>query len=361
MAETSKIDELFDRIAVEEYFDHMGVDYKVTHGSSGAQLNVKECPSCGNSKWKVFINAEKGLGNCFRCDEPFGPNKLLNLISGVNSKFAAERHAEDVIREMGFRARSKRKVVSKPTREDTDVILPASFPLPHEGMNATYLEERDIDGEHAKYFGLRYCENGLFAYKRDGQAAFQDYKNRIIIPVYNLKGELVTFQGRDITGTAERKYLFPSGLAGTGKFLLNGHNAIGKKHVAMGEGFFDVAAIARAFEADPAMRDIGVIGSFGKHLSGGSKEDVDQLSALRRMRDAGLEEVTIMWDGEKQALKAAATKAAPMLVGIGLKVKISILPLGCDPAEITGDQVRFSYKNALSYSRAKALSIINAL
>lgn len=357
----SKIKELFERIAIEEYFDHMGVDYKVTHGSSGVQLNVKECPSCGNSKWKVFINAEKGLGNCFRCDENFGPYKLLNLVSGAPSKFAAERHAEDVIKEMGFRARAKRKIVSKPVREDTDVVLPASVALPYNGQNAVYLEERDIDAEHAKYFGLRYCENGVFAYKRDGRVAFQDYKNRIIIPVYNMDGELVTFQGRDITGNAERKYLFPAGLAGTGKFLLNGHNAIGKEKVAMGEGFFDVAAIHRAFEADPSLADVGVIGSFGKHLSGGSKTDVDQLSALRKMRDAGLKEVTIMWDGEKQALKAAATKAAPMLVGIGLKVKIAILPKGCDPAEITGDSVRFSYKNAVCYSKSKVLSIMNSL
>ena len=88
------------------------------------------------------------------------------------------------------------------------------------------------------------------AEKEDGDVWYQDFSSRVIIPVYDLRGNLVTFQGRDITGKSDRKYLFPVGLPSTGRFLFNGHVAFnGCREILIGEGAFDVMAQQKAIDA----------------------------------------------------------------------------------------------------------------
>ena len=58
-----ELEEALDRIDMEAWLDAEGIDYKITRGSRGTQINVKECPCCGNSNWKVYLNADNGLGN----------------------------------------------------------------------------------------------------------------------------------------------------------------------------------------------------------------------------------------------------------------------------------------------------------
>ena len=65
--------ELIDSIDPELFLDREGVRYRTTYGSSGTQLNVHECPSCGDNQWKVYLNAETGLGICFICDTKYNP------------------------------------------------------------------------------------------------------------------------------------------------------------------------------------------------------------------------------------------------------------------------------------------------
>ncbi|MFP3366609.1 hypothetical protein R0J93_23475, partial [Pseudoalteromonas sp. SIMBA_148] len=70
----------------------------------------------------------------------------------------------------------------------------------------------------------------------NGDKRYQDFSGRVIIPVLDLMGSLKTFQGRDITGTAEDKYRFATGMPASGAYLYNGHNALGKKHLIVCEG-----------------------------------------------------------------------------------------------------------------------------
>jgi hypothetical protein len=101
--------------------------------------------------------------------------------------------------------------------------------------------------------------------------------------------------GRDITGASERKYLFPTGLPGTGRYLLNGQNAVTSKRVCMGEGGFDVFAMKAAFDEEVELRGVTCVGSFGKHLSYGDMAGDDQLGRLLKLRAHGLEDLTILW------------------------------------------------------------------
>jgi len=205
--------------------------------------------------------------------------------------------------------------------EPGEVKLPHSEPLPLDtGENLQYLINRGFNDDTARYFNLRWCEYGWWQYKDiDGENKTQEFSNRIIIPITDLDGTVKTFQGRDITGRSDRKYLFPKLLPGTGRYLFNGHNVVATDHVVIGEGVFDVAAIKMALDEDVNLRHIVAVGSFGKHLSYGSNNGDDQLGRFLELKSRGLKTVTIMWDGEAAALTSALS-AAKLLRGIGFSL-----------------------------------------
>lgn len=334
--EGDSIVEVLDRLDMELYLDREGVTYRQTHGSRGLQLNVKTCPCCGGDNWKVFLNAESGLGNCFSgsCNEKFNKFKFIRAYTGLDNKGAA-MHIFQVAKDMGWQPRTKTTVAVSVNSEK--LKLPNSHSLPIYGRNLKYLENRGIDVETVKYFHMRLCHKGLWRYLDDsGKKRFVDFSNRIIIPVFDIDGELVSFQGRDITGTAEKKYLFPNGFAATGTQLFNAHNVHHTERVLVGEGAFDVAAQKIALGTASELSDVVPIGTFGKHLSFG--HDQSQMAKFGELQRRGVKEVVLMWDGEIQATDDAV-EAGLMLRGLGLKVKVAMLPFGKDPNEVSPEEV----------------------
>lgn len=339
-------DFITDDLDIEDYLSYEGFDYKKSSGSSGLQLNVKDCPNCGNSKYKVYLNAETGLGNCFSCDEPFNKWRFAVCHHGGTNKDVF-KHLSEVKRELGYKPVVKKPVVET-AEVSGDLELPPSYPLPTaDGQNAKYLENRGITAEYAKYFHLRLCIDGWHRYvKEDGSNGGQDCSNRIIIPVFNLDGELKTFQARDITGESDTRYLFPAKLAGTGRFLYNGQNfGVIHSEVILNEGPFDVIATKRVCDKYDEMRNILPIGSFGKHLSHNPDgENEDQFDGLMRLKREGLKRVTIMWDGEEKALESALDAAELLWKKGGLEVFIALLPDGKDPDECDQHEVYMAWK-----------------
>lgn len=347
------IRELLEDIPIEEILERQGVDYRVTHGSSGEQLNVKECPFCGGSSWKVYLNRDSGLGNCFHgsCGERFNSFKFVKQLVGARNSLDLKALLQTIALELGWQP--PRKAAELPVVEQ-EWQLPDCSQLPlSDGRMPVYLTNRGVTPEIAKAFDLRWSARGWFNYiKADGSKSGQFYGSRIIIPVYDLDGSLVTFQGRDASGKAERKYLFPPGLPGSGAFLYNGHRGKGKKKAVLVEGAFDVIGAEtalRAFAIDDA-----VLGSFGKHLSRG--HDESQESRFLRLKRLGLEEVRVMWDGEKAAFEAAIN-AATLLNGLGIKSFVCTLPAGKDPGEASARDILAAYNGAQRITPLAAIKL----
>jgi DNA primase len=354
MNRNEELQEALDQIDMESWLDRESLDYKITRGSRGTQINIKECPVCGTAKWKVYLNADTGLGNCFSgdCESKFNKWKFIKAaLGGVASRDVIE-HIKEVAKEQGWRPRKKGTAVIQSSKE---LKLPDSYALPYQGRNLRYLDNRGIDAEVSRYFHLRFSHNGSFDYlSPEGKLVRQDYSRRVIIPIYDLDGRLVSYQGRDITGTAPQKYLFPPGFASTGAYLYNGHNAKGAERIVLGEGAFDVMAIKIALDAEPSLRDVGAVGTFGKHLSMGGDES--QLGKLMKLKELGLREVTFMWDGEKKATQDAV-KAALEVRKCGLLARIAFLPRDKDPNEVAPDVVRRAFWQAELLSPMTAAKI----
>lgn len=347
------IDEMKEELDIEFFLERESLAYRPTRGVSGMQLNIKTCPNpaCKDERWRTYFGVETGKGNCFVCSETFDALRFIHLhFDHADNEWGATfREIGDVLKEQGYRPKREVTVAVDPG----EVKLPSSIELPTEdGANLKYLDDRGFGVDIAKYFHLRYCEFGWWHYRDpDGAAQQQSFGNRVIIPVYDLDGKLVTFQGRDILGTSSMKYLFPKELPGTGRYLLNGQNVIATTEVVMGEGIFDVAATKQALHEDSGLRHIVPIGSFGKHLSYGSPTGDDQLGAFIKLKKRGVKVVTIMWDGGSKEL-IAAQNAAKLLTGLGLTVRIALMPAGKDPNEVPPEVTRQAYYKAQVWTPA---------
>jgi len=338
--------EIEENLDMEFFCETEKIPYRKSRGVNGLQLNIKTCPACGDSRYRTYFGLETGRGNCFVCGRGF--NKVSFVYEYKDRIWSdALRLCNELLSEQGWRPKREAVVAVEPG----EVELPYSQPLPlPTGENLAYLINRGFDDDISRYLALRWCEFGWYKYKdEDGLEKTQDFSGRIIIPVFDINGVLRTFQGRDITGKSDRRYLFPKMLPGTGRYLYNAHNVIATDHVVMGEGVFDVAAIKMALDTDPSLRHIVPIGSFGKHLSYGAVDGTDQLGQFIILKKRGVTTVTIMWDGERAAL-ASALSAAKLLAGIGLKVRIATLPKDKDPNEVTPDVVVKTFYQASAWS-----------
>jgi len=346
MARNEELSEMLEALDMEEWLSYEGIDFKRTRGTRGDQLNVRTCPSCGKDLWKVYLNAETGLGNCFSGSCSKGTFNKFSFIREHLLNFNDNPNVKDSIgsfvREMGWRPRRITSAAVEMASEDLE--LPPHHVLPINGKNLKYLTNRRMTNEMTIYFNLSYIKTGYFG-------------KRVMIPIHDLDGALVSFQARDITGLADKKYLFPRGFASTGRILYNGHNAWRKKHLLMVEGAFDVMGAKMALDEDSTLRKIGVIGSFGMSLSGGREHsDDDQIRRFIELKESGLECVTIMWDGEQKAV-LKAVKAGEILKSIGLKVRIAVLPDGRDPSDVAPSILRDKFKKAVELNQANAMRL----
>lgn len=318
---------------VEQLVSYLGYEYRISNGNSGVQLNLRSCPACGRQEYKVYVNADSGLGNCFQCNVGLNKYKIIALTNGLTNHSDVVRYVKGISTTVSY----KPKVHPDAYKLNSDWVLPVNKRIELEEDLPAYLVERGIDAKLSKRFDLRVCEAGFYKYKDfNDNNKFVDFSNRIILPVRDIDGKLVTFQGRDTTGKSEKKYLFPNMLPGTARFIYNAHYALTNKSkkVVLSEGCFDVFATTKALESDVAYKDYGACGTFGKHLSiaATNVNTADQLTDLYKLSEAGVEEFIILWDGENEAIKAAML-AALSLNGFGLYTTVAKLSDNEDPAE----------------------------
>jgi DNA primase len=323
----------------EQLVSYLGYEYRVGNGKNGVQLNLRLCPNCGRQEYKVYLNADTGLGNCFQCNIGLNKYKLIKLTLGLATHGAVCRYVDSVSTVVTYRP----KVHPDAYKLNTDWKLPLNKRIELEEDLPQYLKDRGINAKLAKRFDIRICENGFYKYQDFNERShFVDFSNRIILPVHDIDGELVTFQGRDTTGTSEKKYLFPNMLPGTARFIYNAHLALKNKakKVVLSEGCFDVFATTEALESDVGYKDFAACGTFGKHLSiaATNVNSADQLTDLYKLKEGGVEEFIVLWDGERKAI-AAAIEAALNLTGYGFNATVARLSDGNDPAEATREEV----------------------
>lgn len=359
--ETRKeIDAALAKIDVATYLDAQGLDYTESYGTRGLQLNLSECPVCGGGGRKTYINAETGLGNCFHgaCGFKFNRFKLVRVVSGLSGR-ELDEHIRSTGQEQGWMPRKERRTIIK-----ADLKLPGKLlELPVNGTgNIAYLAQRGIRASTAGWFHLSYCTGWWSYMSSDAGERWMKFSERVIIPVLDLDGKLVSFQGRDITGEQEPKYLFPVGYAVAGGHIYNGNNFEDGQHshLVIGEGAFDAWSIHQALDGVPSCEAMLAGATFGMHLSEGPGGQVEKLMLLQAR---GLRTITMMWDSERKAL-TLAIKEGLKLAGLGFTVRIASLPAGADPNQLASGErtppelVRQAIFRAVKLDRLSAIRLL---
>ena len=192
--------------------------------------HVFMCPVCNHHKPKLAVNVATGKYNCFTCFPPTKGSKPHTLLKKINA-------STESIKQI------KAYYNVKSIAEDETTVINAKPELPKEYVPISscsknlackkaysYLKSRGITEYDMKRYRIGFCETGR-------------YRNRIIIPSYDSRGDLNYFVARTIDPKQKMSYDAPS---------VNKSEIIGFEYyinwnvpVVLCEGAFDAIAIKR--------------------------------------------------------------------------------------------------------------------
>jgi len=204
-----------------------------------------------------------------------------------------------------------------------------------------YLKERALSPQIINKYGLGYADGSGFALcnamkkkgftdeellaanlcgqsQRSGNL-YDRFRERVIFPIFDLRGSVIAFGGRTIRKDGEPKYLNSSDTPvfkkGRNLFSMNFAKKSQSKRLILAEGYMDVISIHQAgFE--------NVVASLGTALT------ADQCRLMRQYA----EEVVISYDSDA-AGQNATVKAVNLLRAVGLRPRILHMHDAKDPDE----------------------------
>jgi DNA primase len=232
------------------FADYLDIHFDYKDVSGGRQWMLGgPCPFCGEDRAdiRLYVNPETGLGDCKHCGKGFNGPQFVAAHEGCSIAKAIKILLGE---EDGFVASEDEKIEKAP-----ELIFPPMVRAVESGKAMGYLEGRGIDKALVCHFGLGFAVGNV---EIDGRLFYA--KNRVIIPVRDMGGKPVSWQGRDITGKSKMKYLFPPGFKG-GEYLYNAYTVKpGQSYLILSEGVMDVFGWWRS-----GLKN--VVATFGKHLS----------------------------------------------------------------------------------------------
>ncbi len=274
-----------------------GVDFSTS--SDGEWINVA-CPFCDDSKKHLGYSLTKGNWTCFRC----GKHRDYETIAGLLNQTLVEsrRTCEKYRKAEGVREGIQTS--SRPITTRNSGCLEVKLPYGTAKMterHRNYLKSRDFDPDQLER------EWSLL-----GTGSLGPFANRIIIPIYQA-GELVCYQGRDITGKSKTRYKScPDDLAKISiKNLIYGIDKVEGDRIVITEGATKVWRIG-----SPAVATFGAIVTDA------------QILILKKFQKR-----IVLFDGDNTGRERAANLASRLGMFSG-KTEVFELPDGMSPDDV---------------------------
>jgi DNA primase len=286
------------------------LDLLAEHGldpeeTSGGREIALRCPLCDDVKPRLYVNAALGLFICFRCEERGSGYDLLTTVLELDH-FQAMRKLDKIKAERNGHLHPP---PTQPQRSSpVGIVMPADvyhLTTPEKRTELpfwNYLEHRGVNRAQVLAYQMGYAITGSFAW-------------RVIIPIYT-EGVLRTVVARTI-GNVEPKTRHPAG-AQPSRALFN-IDVIDSKSVIMVEGVFDALRLLQLSG--------NVVATLGTNLSAHQRQ---------LLREHGVQEVFLMWDGDPPG-RANAARVAAELQAAMFHVKHCSLPEGVDPGSASWD------------------------
>ena len=320
------------------------------------------CPFHSEKTPSFSVSSEKQLYYCFGCG---AGGTVVNFIENIENldfvetvKFLAQRAGINVPEnnaEDSEEAKLKKKIL-----EMNKIAGRTYFNMlnsEHGKIALSYIRNRGLSDSTITKYGLGYAPDSWdFMYKTLKGKGYRDdeivksglcrrsekgrvydfFKNRVMFPVMDVRGNVIAFGGRDMTGDSMSKYLntgdTPVFKKRENLFNLNIAKTTKEDYIILAEGYMDVISLYQAGFTN-AVASLGT--SFAPEHS----------RLLKRYTD----KVIISFDSDG-AGRAAALRASGILKKEGLKFKILRMKDAKDPDELIKKFGPEAYQYALDSS-----------
>jgi len=251
------------------FIDYLETNLTTSRASGGSQVVIHDdCPFCGASGGRIYVDVKKGLGIDHKCGQGFSAIKFIMAHEGVNYAKAVKLLGGE----------GDRYVSEPEDPKERPKWWPETIPLT--GEATAYMQGRGFSLDFCRKMGLLYCPSNT----KDEEGKTHWTAGRVIIPISNAAGEYIGWQGRDITGNSRIKYLIQPGFDAR-ESLYNINRVTPGKPVLVVEGVMDAWGWIRAGVEN-------VVATWGKKIS---RKQVEMLAALPPSA------VLVAWDGDASA------------------------------------------------------------
>ncbi len=360
----SFIDELPNQVDIVDL-----INKRVPLKKSGSDYRAP-CPFHGGKNSNFAVNSYKQFYHCFKCGESGGVISFIQKFDNLNFVEAIETIASECGLAIEYDSNSKpvdprferyRLLSQKVGKFYTSQLCNS----PAKDKAVQYAKARGISGMIAKRFELGFatssnkdllvhCENNdqevadlkTLGLVKEGQYGDYDFfRDRLMFPIHNTKGNIIAFGGRAFENNAKAKYLNSSEsvIFSKSKELYGLHHA--RKHsrsmdyILVVEGYMDVVALHQAGVTK-------VVAALGTATS------PEHLKILIRTSNV----IVFCFDGD-DAGRAAAWKALKVSLSVikaGAIFKFLFLPDGEDPDSLVKKESAKAFEKRIS--KAQPLS-----
>ena len=302
------------------------------------------CPFHGEKTPSFSVAPEKGIFYCFGCHKGGGVVNFImeieNLTYGDAVRFLAKRAGLEVPDDGAYQSQYKKKERLWALCRAAAQFYHAQLKTPAGEEARAYLQKRGVSGQTVTRFGLGYSPNrwtalldvmtakgytkeelleaGLLSQNRDKGTLYDRFRNRLMFPIIDIRGNVIGFGGR-VMDDSTPKYLNSPETEIFNKrknlFALNIAKKSKQGRMILTEGYMDAISLHQ-YGFDCA------VASLGTSLT------EEHAAILAKY----VPEVVLTYDGD-EAGQNATRRAIPMLEKVGLRVKVLRMQGAKDPDE----------------------------
>lgn len=337
------IEQLRDSISLVDYLN------SIAGLKKNGRIYKGLCPFHTEKTPSFVVYPEQNRFHCFGCGKHGDIITCLQELEGLSFREAVENLASraGIVLDMGQNGddgtREERSRLIQLNRDAAAIFKYALTALPAGEVARKYLTGRGVLPQSIEGFQLGYAlpgwdgmasalrgkswaddllvEAGLARRSKDGARLYDYFRDRVIFPIFDHKGDPVGFGGR-ILDQGEPKYLNTAeNLIFQKRSVLYGYHlargAVNKSDVAyITEGYLDVIGLHQA----------GIHNAVAPLGTSLTAEHLRRLKAVTRR-------LVFMFDGDSAGRKAVL-RAAPEVFRQGFRAKVVLFPDGKDPFEI---------------------------
>ena len=321
------------------------------------------CPFHGEKTPSFHISSSKQIYKCFGCGEGGDVINFVMKMENLDFIDAVKLLANKYGIEINTNMNEEDKLRMEKSKKYQDIHLEAArfyFANLLKGKNPgyDYLRKRGLDDKTIKKFGLGYSQKswnelmdyllskgydkqdlvqcGLVNHKAEGNKYYDRFRNRVMFPIFDYRGNVIGFGGRVLDDSLPKYLNSPDSLIFNKRYNLYGLNFSRKnivdRTIILVEGYMDLISLFQY-----GVRN--VVATLGTALT------EQQGNLIKRYADTAI----ISYDSDEAGIKATL-RAIEILSKIGINVKVINLKDCKDPDEFVRKYGLEEYKKAIGDS-----------